>query len=179
MQPTGSDPPAVEQDPQPEQNRKDLLASDLASLTLGCCSAWSSPASVSGNAGPICATMTPNSPTGSSSATSTSAAWLPARYQRGYSEPSQELILGLLASARSIDGVRRSLRRMGVSVPEADPQHVVDSLVEELALLNTRTLETDCLVVFMDAKHIDMRSGKRPVRAAVRLRSIWASGGRF
>ena len=35
LQPTGSDPPAVEQDPQLEQNLKDLLASDLASLTLG------------------------------------------------------------------------------------------------------------------------------------------------
>ena len=35
MQPTGSDPPAVEQDAQLEQNLQDLLASDLPSLTLG------------------------------------------------------------------------------------------------------------------------------------------------
>ena len=35
LQPKGSHPPAVEQDPQLEQNRKDLLASDLTSLTLG------------------------------------------------------------------------------------------------------------------------------------------------
>ena len=109
LQRTGSDPPAVEQDPQLEQNLKDLLASDLASLTLG----------------------------------------------------------QLLASARSIDGVRCSLRQMGVSVPEADLQHVVDSLVDELGLLNTRTLEPDCLVVFMDDKHIEVRSGKRLVQAAI------------
>ena len=64
---------------------------------------------------------------------------LPAGYQRGYSELPQEFILGLLASARSIDGVRRSLRQMGASVPEADLQQVVDTLVEELALLNIRT----------------------------------------
>ena len=92
---------------------------------------------------------------------------LPASCQRGYSEPSQQLILGLLASARSINGVRRSLRQMGVSVPEADLQQVVDSLVEELALLNTRPLEPDCLVVCVDAKHIEVRSGKRLVQAAI------------
>ena len=63
--------------------------------------------------------------------------------------------------------MRRSLRRMGVSVPEDDLQHVVDSLVEELGLLNTRTLDPDCLVVLMDAKHIEVRSGRRLVQAAV------------
>ncbi|MDE0627169.1 MAG: transposase, partial [Bryobacterales bacterium] len=35
MQPPESDPPAIGQDVQLEQNLKDLLASDLASLTLG------------------------------------------------------------------------------------------------------------------------------------------------
>ncbi|MDE0124857.1 MAG: hypothetical protein OXN97_09815, partial [Bryobacterales bacterium] len=35
MQPPESDPPASGQDAQLEQNLKDLLASDLASLTLG------------------------------------------------------------------------------------------------------------------------------------------------
>ena len=35
LQPAGSDPPAVEQDPQPEQNLQNLLASDLLPLTLG------------------------------------------------------------------------------------------------------------------------------------------------
>ena len=97
---------------------------------------------------------------------------LPASYQRGYSEPSRELILSLLPSARSIDSVRRSLRQMGVSVPEADLQHVVDSLVEELALLNTRTLEPDCLVVFMAAIHtavgIDMQGRRQILSCQVR-----------
>ena len=35
MQPTDSDPPAIERDFQPAPNLRDLLASDLASLTLG------------------------------------------------------------------------------------------------------------------------------------------------
>ena len=84
---------------------------------------------------------------------------LPASYQRSYSEPSQELNLGLLASARPIDGVWRSLRQMGVSVPEDDLQHIIDTLAEELALLNTRTLDPDCLALRMDAKHFEVRSG--------------------
>ncbi|MDE0626930.1 MAG: transposase, partial [Bryobacterales bacterium] len=92
---------------------------------------------------------------------------LPASYQRGYSESSRELILGLLASARSIDGVPRSLRQMGVSVPETDLQRVVDTLVEQLDLLNTRPPDPDCLAVFMDARHIEVRSGKHLVQAAV------------
>ena len=184
-QPTGSDPPAVEQDPQLEQNLKDLLASDLASLTLGQLLGMVLSGVSLGerrahlrdhdselangffqrnvNVGSVAAPVrVPRTRSGAFR-----PQVLPASYQRGYSEPSQELILGLLASARSIDGVRRSLRQMGVSVPEADLQHVVDSLVEELALLNTRTLEPDCLVVFMDAKHIEVRSGKRLVQAAI------------
>ena len=185
LQPTGSDPPAVEQDPQLEQNLKDLLASDLASLTLGrllgmvlsgvslgerrahlrdhdselANGFFQRNVDVGSVAAPV---RVPRTRSGA-----LRPQVLPASYQRGYSEPSQELILGLLAAASSIDGVRRSLRQMAVSVPEADLQHVVDSLFEELALLNTRTLEPDCLVVSMDAKHIEVRSGKRLVRAAI------------
>ena len=56
---------------------------------------------------------------------------------------------------------------MGVSLPEDDLQHVVDSLVEEFGLLNTRTVDPDFLVVFVEAKHIEVRSGKRLMQAAV------------
>ena len=41
---------------------------------------------------------------------------------------TRKLILGLLASARSIEGVRRSLRLMGVAVPEDHLQALMDSL---------------------------------------------------
>ncbi len=43
----------------------------------------------------------------------------------------------------------------------------MDSLAEELDLLNTRALDPDFLVIFMDAKHIDVRVGKRLAKAAI------------
>ena len=185
MQPPESDPPASGQDAQLEQNLKDLLASDLASLTLGQLLGIALSGVSLGerrahlrdhdselangffqrnvNVGSVAAPLrVPRTRSGDFR-----PQVLPPSYQRGYSESSQELILGLLASARSIDGVRRSLRQMGVSVPEADLQQVVDTLVEELDLLNTRPLDPDCLAVFMDAKHIEVRNGKRLVQAAV------------
>ena len=141
LQPPESDPPASGQDSQLELYLKDLLASDLASLTLGQL------------LGMVLSCV--------------SLGERRAHLRDHDSEPSQKLILGLLASARSIDGVRRSLRQMGVSVPETGFQQVVDTLVEELDLLNTRPLDPHCLAVFMDAKHLEVRSGKRLVQAAV------------
>ena len=54
-----------------------------------------------------------------------------------------------------MDGVRRSLRWIGVSVPDADLPHVVD------------TLAPDCLVAFIDARHVEVRSSKQLVETAV------------
>ena len=115
MQPTGSDPPAIEQDSQPAPNLPDLLASDLASLTLGqllgmvlsgvslgerqahlrqhdfelANGFYQRNVNVGSVAAPV---QVPRTRSGAFR-----LQVLPASYQRGYSEPSQELILGVLA----------------------------------------------------------------------------------
>lgn len=101
---------------------------------------------------------------------------LPKRYGRGYPEESEHLILGLLASSRSIEAVRRLLRLMGVSVPKSELQAFVDTLSQELKLLNIEPLDTDYLAVFMDTKQVEIRKGERlvvclnPLQQAARRR---------
>ena len=92
---------------------------------------------------------------------------LPEPYQRGYPQQMEELLLGLLGSSRSIEGVRRSLRSLGMAVPEDILQDTIDTLSQELELLNSGTLDPDLAVVFMDAKHIEVRIGKRLAKAAI------------
>src|SRR5260221_12136958 len=45
---------------------------------------------------------------------------LPAAYQRGYSDETQSLLLGLLASGRSVNAVKEALGKMGLSSAKQD-----------------------------------------------------------
>ena len=49
---------------------------------------------------------------------------LPSPYRRGYSEEVQSLLLGLLASSRSINAAKDALHQMGLSSSEQDLQRV-------------------------------------------------------
>jgi len=86
---------------------------------------------------------------------------LPAHYSRGYPEESQALLLGLLASSRSLTAAREALRRMGLSSSERDLDTVAAGLIEELELRNTRPLGPDLLALFLDGKHIEVKDGDR------------------
>lgn len=86
---------------------------------------------------------------------------LPARYQRGYSEETQSLLLGLLSSSRSVSAARDALHKMGLSHSEPDLEKVAASFMEELELRNTRPLDTDLLALFFDGKYVEVRDGDR------------------
>ena len=77
-------------------------------------------------------------------------ATLPPLYQRGYSEETQALLLGLLASSRSINAARDALRKMGLSSSEQDLDVVATGLIEELDLRNSRPIDPDLLALFFD-----------------------------
>jgi len=68
---------------------------------------------------------------------------LPAPYQRGYSEEIQALLLGLLASSRSLHAAKDALQKMGLSSSQQDLDQVAAGLIEELELRNTRPLPCD------------------------------------
>ena len=94
---------------------------------------------------------------------------LPAPWQRGYSDESQALLAGVLASSRSLNSAKEALHRMGLPIPEQDLDRVAESFVEELELRNSRTLDPDLLVLFLDGKHVEIRDGDRLRPACIYL----------
>jgi putative transposase len=86
---------------------------------------------------------------------------LPARFQRGYSEETQSLLIGLLNSSRSVSAARDALRKMGLSSCEQDLENVATSFIEELALRNSRPVDTDLLALFFDGKYVEIKDGDR------------------
>jgi len=86
---------------------------------------------------------------------------LPAPYQRGYSEEIQALLLGLLASSRSLNAAKDALQKMGLSSSQQDLDQVAAGLIEELELRNTRPLDCDLLALFLDGKYVEFRDGDR------------------
>jgi len=94
-------------------------------------------------------------------------ATLPAPYLRGYPEETQTLLLGLLASARSLHAAQEALRKMGLSSSEQELERVATGLIEELELRNTRPIDPDLLAVFLDAKYVEFRDGDRLRSAAI------------
>jgi len=94
---------------------------------------------------------------------------LPAPYQRGYPEESQTLLLGLLASSRSLSAAREALRQMGLSSSQQDLDTVAASLIEELELRNSRPIDPDLLALFFDGKYVEIKDGDRLRSACIYL----------
>jgi len=86
---------------------------------------------------------------------------LPSKYERGYSDETRPLLLGMLSSSRSINAAKTSLRELGLSVPEAEIESIAAEFIEELDLRNTKPVDPDLLAVFIDGKYIEVREGER------------------
>ena len=86
---------------------------------------------------------------------------IPAPYRRGYSEEIQSLLVGLLASSRSINAAKDALQKMGLSRSEQDLDRVAIGLIEELELRNSRPIHPDLIALFLDGKYIELRDGDK------------------
>lgn len=86
---------------------------------------------------------------------------IPPLYRRGYTEEIQSLLIGLLASSRSINAAKDALQKMGLSRSEQDLERVAVGLIEELELRNNRPIHPDMLALFMDGKYIELRDGDK------------------
>lgn len=86
---------------------------------------------------------------------------LPALYQRGYSDETQSLLLSLLSSGRSLHAVKDALQKMGLSTSPQELEAVATGLIEELDLRNSRPLDPDLLVLFLDGKYVEFRDQDR------------------
>src|SRR6201997_5424617 len=94
---------------------------------------------------------------------------LPARYQRGYSEETQSLLLGLLSSSRSVSAAREALHKMGLTSSPQELEKIALGFIEELELRNTRPLDPDLLALFFDGKYVEIRDGDRLKPACIYL----------
>src|SRR6266581_1339009 len=94
---------------------------------------------------------------------------LPAAYQRGYSDETQSLLLGLLASGRSVNAVKEALGKMGLSSAKQDLEAIATGLIEELELHNSRPLDPDLLALFVDGKWVELRDGDKLRLACIYL----------
>jgi putative transposase len=86
---------------------------------------------------------------------------LPGPFERGYPEETQSLMLGLLASARSLNAAKAALKKMGLSTSEDELEAVASGLIEELELRNTRPVDPDLVALFVDGKYLEVRDGDR------------------
>jgi len=86
---------------------------------------------------------------------------LPPRYQRGYTEETESLLMGLLASSRSLNAARDALEKMGLARSQQDLDRIALHLIEEFELRNSRPVDPDLLALFMDGKYVELRDGDR------------------
>jgi putative transposase len=94
---------------------------------------------------------------------------LPAKYQRGFAEEMEPLLLSLLLSSRSISSAKNALRRLGLPIPEKELDTVSSQLVEEMELRNTSPISPDMLAIFMDGKYVELRDNDRIRPATIYL----------
>ncbi len=86
---------------------------------------------------------------------------LPPPYERSYPKAKRDLLVGLLASARSLEAAKDALRHLGLAVPESQLDDVVSELEHELDLLNTRPVPVDLLAFYCDGKYVEIRERDR------------------
>jgi transposase-like protein len=84
---------------------------------------------------------------------------LPPRYQRGYSDETQALLLNLLSASRSVNAAREALHNMGLSICERELDAAAVHLIEEFQLRNNRPIDPDMLAVMVDGKYVEIREG--------------------
>ena len=94
---------------------------------------------------------------------------IPRNHLSAQSEEIQALLLGLLASSRSLNAAKDALQKMGLSSSQQDLDQVAAGLIEELELRNTRPLDCDLLALFLDGKYVEFRDGDRLRPACIYL----------
>jgi putative transposase len=86
---------------------------------------------------------------------------LPPRHARGFGEETQAVLLGLLASCRSVNAAKASLKKLGVSASDTEMETVANEFVQEIELRNTGPIDPDLLALFVDGKYVEVKDGDR------------------
>jgi putative transposase len=93
-------------------------------------------------------------------------AFLP-KHQRHIPEGYQELLEQILLESKSFDAALRTLQSMGLSYSNKELESLLMELEQESKIFHSRPLAPDWLVLYMDAKVIDLKDEHQQVKKAV------------
>jgi len=83
------------------------------------------------------------------------------KYKRALPESYGRLVEALLLSARSIDALKDSIRGMGLPVSSDSIDRMVERLACEFEDYTMRELDPDWLVLYVDAKELEVKEDKK------------------
>lgn len=89
------------------------------------------------------------------------------KHQRQLPQAYQDLLQNILLEAKSFAAARRTLQAMGLSYSPEQTEQLLQQLYQEAKDFFTRPLATDWLVLFADAKIIDLKDEHDQVKSAV------------
>jgi putative transposase len=89
------------------------------------------------------------------------------KHQRQLPQAYQNLLQSILLEAKSFAAARRTLQAMGLSYSPEQTEQLLQQLYQEAKDFFTRPLATDWLVLFADAKIVDLKDEHEQVRSAV------------
>lgn len=93
-------------------------------------------------------------------------AFLP-KHQRHIPESYQELLEQILLESKSFDAALRTLQAMGLSYSRAQLEALLTELEQEAKTFHQRPLTPDWLVLYIDAKELDLKDEHSQVNQAV------------
>lgn len=89
------------------------------------------------------------------------------KHQRQLPHAYQELLHQILLGSRSFAAAKRTLQAMGLSYSPEQTEHLLQQLHQEAQDFFTRPLHPDWLVVWADAKIIDLKDDHDQIKSAV------------
>jgi len=98
-------------------------------------------------------------------------AFLP-KHQRHLPEDYQDMLERLLVGARSFDAALRTMQHLGLGYSRQELESLLGELEKEAAAFQARPLAADWLVVYIDAKIVDIKDDHQQVRKSVHFTVI-------
>ncbi len=89
------------------------------------------------------------------------------KHQRYIPESYQELLEQILVNSKSFGAALRTLQNMGLSYSRKELETLLAELEQEAAIFHQRPLSPDWLVLYIDAKELDLKDEHDQVKKAV------------
>ena len=89
------------------------------------------------------------------------------KYSRTLPEEYRKLVEALLLSSRSIQSLKIALSELNLPYSQKEIEEITETLYQEFKAMNSRELASDWLVIFMDAKVLDVKNEKGEIKKAV------------